>query len=341
MGSIGKFVTDDMLGIVQYPDVKHAQAQYDQAYQSAYGQAQGAQQKADQGFGEAKGYRDQAGGLYNNLSQWGTGDRDAALQMLNRVLGEYGTTAGVSTPLGFTPGASAPTTNRTTPNVPGNAAAALNRSQAPGTPAPAPTPTTPAPATDAYALTDAQQVQANTQVDQINREKQSAIEELRARYAQAGITDPRAMEAGIQQIAERYDALASQRKASFAEDARANREKALGQAIDLFTNLLHAGTSTVAGAAGGLQSVGGQAQNYGEGQSQQAAQLLSALTSGAGNRLQATQQAANAYDADFLKLVGLAVTGGLSGGSPAAGNLLSGATVMPAIQGSVPRRYIA
>lgn len=320
MGSIGKFLTDDLLGVTQYPDVKHASAQYDEAYQRATQQAQNAQNLASGAFGEAKGYRDEAGGMYRDLGQMGMSERDAALSALNRVLGEYGTTAGIATPLSYRPTTSqSPRPDNRTPNdTPSYATQSYPEPDASAPYSPdlqGPVGTnvpktygeysgqTPPPR-DPYALTDPQQTQANQQIDDINREKQSAIDELRARYAQAGITDPRAMEAGMQQVAERYDSLAAGQKAKFAEGARANREQALAGLLDLFTNLSGRGTSTYAGGAAGISGVGGQAQNAGDTQSQQAASLLSQQMSGSGQKLAQTQQAANEYEAGFMALLG-------------------------------------
>jgi hypothetical protein len=299
MGSIGKFLTDDLLGVVQYPDVKHASAQYDQMFKKTQEQADAATNTANQGYGEAKGYRDEAGGIYRNLSSIGMNERDAALNMLNQILGEYGTTAGVATPLSFQPAKTAISPdNRTTPGP----APATNPTYTPGL-SQGPPPAS-APASNPYALTEPQQIQANTQIDEINREKQSVMEEIRARFAQQGITDPRAMQTEMDRIGERYDAIAAQQKAKFAEGARENREQSLAGLVDTFINLMQGGKATTAGSASGLQSVGGQAQNVGDTQSQLAASLLSSLTGGAQNKLMATQQAANQYDSDFSALLG-------------------------------------
>ena len=314
MGSIGKFLTDDVLGITQYPDTKHASAQYDEAYQRATQQAQNAQNLASGAYGEAKGYRDEAGGMYRNLGSLGLSERDAALNMLNKVLGEYGTTAGIATPLSYQPASSSSLRpdNRTTPAA-SSPAVNPNAPYSPDLQGPV-GPNVPKTygeysgetpqRTDPYRLTDPQQIQANQQIDDISREKQSAIDDLRARYAQAGITDPRAMEAGMQQISERYDSLAAGQKAKFAEGARANREAALSSLLDLFTGLSGRGTSTYAGGASGIAGVGGQAQNLGDTQSQQAASLMSQQLGGAGQKLAQTQQAANEYDAGFMALLG-------------------------------------
>ena len=307
MGSIGKAIGDDLLGIIQYPDTKLAQEQYNAIRDKSLGQIDSANKLATGGYGRAQGYGNQSGGMYQNLGNLGMSERDTALNMLNSILGEYGNTAGVSTPLSFNAakGGAAPGA-RTPSSAPGRIPAANALQNAIGQSA------YPAKTANPYALTDAQQVQANQQIDQINKEKESAIGELKALYAQQGITDPRAMEAGIQQLSERYDAMAAGHKANFAEAARSDREKALSGMIDLFTNLMQGGSSKYGASAQGLQSVGSQAQNLGDTQSQQAAQLLSNMTGSAQNNLLAQQQAARQYESDFMSLLGTIASGGMS-----------------------------
>lgn len=302
-----KFLADDLLGLVDYPDTKTANQQFEALRNKTLGQVDNANKLASGGYGEAQGYRNQAGGMYQNLGNLGMSERDTALNMLNSILGEYGTTSGVSTQLGYNAAKGGPVPGARTPSsAPGRIPAANAMQNAIGQSA------SPQGASNPYALTDAQQIQANQQIDQINREKESAIGELKSRYAQQGITDPRAMEAGIQQLSERYDAMAAGHKANFAEAARSNREKALSSLIELFTNLMQGGSSKYAASAQGLQSVGGQAQNLGDTQSQQAAQLLSNMTGSAQNNLQMQQQAARQYDSDFMSMLGMWASGGFN-----------------------------
>lgn len=310
-------VLDSVLSGGATDQLRGAQRRYDEAVKAAQGQIKTAQDTSSAAYGEAKGYRDQAGGMYSNISNWAAGDRDAYQSLLNTILGEYGTTAGISSPLTYTP-AKAPATapnNRTTPRTGGAAAMLNSRTIAPATydprTMPGPAPAAPAKA-DPYGLTLAQETQINQQTDAINRQKQTAIENVKARYAQAGITDPRAMQAAIQDIEEQYGSAASGNRANFAESARENREQSLASLVDFFSSLMQQATGNYAGAAGGLQSVGGQAQNVGDVQSGQATSLLGHQLSGADQNVQQAQQAVNQYDADMAALLGLVLTGGLS-----------------------------
>jgi hypothetical protein len=224
-----------MLGIFDTPD---------------YGQAQSLQKQALDNFQkyntEAEGFRNEAAGGYRNFSKQGNQQYANAMNYFSRLLPQYqnytglnigaygndaasklnyvaGTGGGYDPAKGATYAPSPGTENRTP-------MAGMNRNTAPaaGTGATVPAGRT----TDPYQLTPAQQVQLNGQVDRIARQKQTAIDGLKAQFAANGISDPRVMQSQIQQYEEMYDGMAEQSKAGFAEQARAAGADAVKYLID-------------------------------------------------------------------------------------------------------------
>lgn len=153
---------------------------------------------------------------------------------------------------------------------------------------------------DPYALTSDQQVQLNSQVDAINAQKQSALNDLRASFAQRGISDPRAMAAAEQMLADRFDTQSSQSKAAFGETARANRERAVSTLMDFFNNLMGQGSQNFTTGAQGNLALGNQAQGAGESQQQAALSLLAQLGNlSTGSANDANQMFSNAANASL------------------------------------------
>ena len=139
---------------------------------------------------------------------------------------------------------------------------------------------------DAYGLTEAQQVQLNGQVERLNESRQAQIEQLQSSYAQRGITDPRAMAAGLERINSHYDALAEQQKAGFAEEARKTRQQAEAALLDFVANIRNQGIQQQLAGAGGIANLGESTQAGG----------LNAMGQGMGALNSAGSMASNAYD---------------------------------------------
>lgn len=276
----------------------------------------GANQRMEQYGQEASADRAGARDRFNALGDMGLSDRTNALRSFYDLLPIYTGAAGINTggsglyyqPTSFDAGAGgAPATqpNRTTPGTGGggNAAAVLNSRNRPaaGTTTVDPRvnvgPLAPgstgqngqtgqsgqAGAVNPYALTADQQAQLNGQVDSINRQKMAAMSELDARFAQRGITDPRAMEIARQQLSERYDTMAEQSKAQFGETARANREQAVGNLLNLFNNMQQQGTQNVGQSGQALLGVSNAAQGASDNQMQVVMNALSQLGNLSGN----------------------------------------------------------
>lgn len=139
-----------------------------------------------------------------------------------------------------------------------------------------------------YGLTDAQAVQANAQGDAINKRRDSAVSQLRAQMASRGITDPRALAAAEAHINEQFGGQAEQSRANFAEQARANRQNALGglmsageQAYNTrqneLGNLFNTFLSLMTAGNAGTSNLGGAAQQQANLQQQRQDSSLSGL----------------------------------------------------------------
>ena len=172
-------------------------------------------------------------------------------------------------------------------------------------------------------MTEAQQTQLAGQVDRIRQTESAAIEELKARYAQQGITDPRAIQAGITRIQELAGAHAEQAKAGAAETARSTRERANAALIDLFMSLSGRGLQTQGNSAAGIANIGEGAQGAANQGNSLAANLLSNVQSGASGMAQHYQSTAdqlqqNAQQVgasgvnDLMSLLTFGLTGGFS-----------------------------
>ena len=111
---------------------------------------------------------------------------------------------------------------------------------------------------DPYQLTESQQGQMNGQIDRINGAKQSALENLRASYAQRGISDPRAMQAGMQMIEQQFGGAAEQAKSGFLEQQRAEKQQTIAQMMQFFAQQQGQGQQQ---QLQGIQGGEGQIQN--------------------------------------------------------------------------------
>ena len=120
---------------------------------------------------------------------------------------------------------------------------------------------------DPYQLTEAQQGQMNGQIDRINGAKQTAIENMRASYAQRGISDPRAMQAGMQMIEQQFGGAAEQAKSGFLEQQRAEKQQTIAQMMQFYAQQQGQGQQQqlqgIQGGEGQIQNLMALAQNPG------------------------------------------------------------------------------
>lgn len=287
--------------------------------------------------GEAKGYRDQANvanTIYGNQAKT---DLAGANYSLPDILAQLGVNTGVT---GFgNPRGSASPEAYATP-VYGGRVGSASGAELPGPYGPGgPTDanlgqyyTGKATAPSPYDISQPQQVQLNQQVDQLNSEKQSVIEDLRARYAQQGITDPRAIQAGIQSINERYDAMAAGHKANFAEQARANKEEALKTFVSLLVNQKNTAMGQIGDTVGQNLAIGSNALNQGAGAPfGSAANQIAGQAQQAGQMGQYLQHLGTQQTADFVNFLLKAATGVY--GNPFAKKKIIGSFGLPTING--------
>ena len=80
---------------------------------------------------------------------------------------------------------------------------------------------------DAYGLSQPQQIQLNTQLNQLDQAKQTAIANYKSAFSGRGGGDPGAMAAGMAAIEEQFAAMAEDYKGSFADKANQQRQQGL------------------------------------------------------------------------------------------------------------------
>ena len=125
---------------------------------------------------------------------------------------------------------------------------------------------------DAYGLSQPQQIQLNTQLNQLDQSKQTAMANYRSAFSQRGGGDPGAMAAGMAAIEQQFAAMSEDYKGSFAEKAHQERQQGLqtllsgGQAAqtqqnagnlsiaDLLMSQGNAGAQQIESAAGANQN---------------------------------------------------------------------------------------
>lgn len=167
-----------------------------------------------------------------------------------------------------------------------------------------------------YGLTQAQQTLLNGQVDTINKQKQTAINNLHASLAQKGIDDPRYAASAEANINSLYGSMANQHQANFAEQARQQRQQAAQSLLGYYQGVGNAGTGLQEAGAGGQLNVSGGLGNLANG-----AQGASVQSN---NQAQQLQQQQNAIWNNLLGIGSFALGGGFGGGG---GNNNGGASV--------------
>lgn len=121
---------------------------------------------------------------------------------------------------------------------------------------------------DQYGLSQPQQIQLNTQLQQLDKAQQTAIANYKQSFSQRGGGDPGAMAAGVAAIEEQFAQLHEQTKGAFASNANTERQQGLqtlltgGQGaqsqvnaanlsvVDLLQSLGNSGANQLAGVAG-------------------------------------------------------------------------------------------
>lgn len=164
---------------------------------------------------------------------------------------------------------------------------------------------------DAYGITQGQQIQLNTQLNNLDQAKQNAVAQYQSSFAQRG-GDPSQMAAGIAAINEQFAALSEQTKGSFAQSALQQRQQGLG-------TLLSGGEAAQTQQNAGNLSVADLLMQLGNQGANQIGTAAGANQQNANNQ----QAQSNADMGSVLNLIGLAATGGMSGIGGGGGRALS------------------
>jgi hypothetical protein len=154
---------------------------------------------------------------------------------------------------------------------------------------------------NAYALTQPQQIELNTQWNTLNQAQQQATAAYQASFAERGGSDPQQMAAGVAAIQEQYAALAEQTSGAFAQNALTQRQTGLGDLLQggqAASNAQNAGNLNVADL---LMQLGGAG-----------ASQIGQAASGNQQNAQVQQQQSNSDMNGLLNLIGLGASGGLS-----------------------------
>lgn len=230
--------------------------------------------------GIAQGYRDQGspylkkqGGVYDTLGQYGTTDRNNAMNLLSQLLPQYASTSGVqgvnfpgSAPQGQQPTTGPLSVSKELYNRPydsrlmqgptkadagGNAPSSAGQYQTGLTESQYVAAESQAKeAQNPYGLSQPQQEMLNSRIDAINTQAESAIQEYRAALAQSGMPPNPAGEARIR---EQLGSLVNSERNQAAVNAQQERQKALSNLINL----------ALGEKAQGTDLIGQQAQGYG------------------------------------------------------------------------------
>lgn len=246
---------------------------------------------ANKAYGESSQYRQQAAPGYQALQAYGQGQQG----LYNANLPVYQNA--------FNQAAGLPTTQNATQANPNPSPGYRQPSGGTAPAAPASQPQQ-AQQNNPYQLTQPQQEQLNGQVDTLAKQHQTALANFRARLSAQGITDPRALAAGEQQLGEQFSGLSNQAQAKFAEDARAQREAAAKQMLDYFANAGAQGTQAYAEGTNGIAGLGQQALG--------ASSVAQNGANSAGYFAQQQQQQQNALSSGLSQLIGYALSGGFN-----------------------------
>jgi len=134
-----------------------------------------------------------------------------------------------------------------------------------------------------YSLTPAQQTQLNGHVDEYNKQRDSAIQQMRSHFQQNGITDPRYTANAEALIGSHYNDLVNQHQANFAEQARQTKQNALANLMQYYNTLQQIGTGQQEGAGAGTLNIANQVQGVArdyQGQQNQNDQQFAGMLSG-------------------------------------------------------------
>lgn len=301
--------------------------------------AQKAKNQSAEQYNRQKGYQDSGAGIYGQLGSQGAAQyADYHNNYLN-LLSQFGNLSGLGDPLSHFGGPGQPAYGGTQGAIGGtshpgqwNMAQPTNQAaiDAAGGPSviaqynqgPQPQPTSAS--SDPYALDTYQQQQLNQSQANIARQAKSAVGSFEQQMNAHGITDPRALQVGREQIHEHFAALSADTQTKFYEQAKKDKLAA-------------------------LQSIIGEIQQYGQqgiGQQEAAGSGYLGLAGGAGasyaqNQNVALQQQQSSQDAigGLLNLAGFGAGGGFrqpSAATPTDNSVPPGAVSPGIIAGTVP-----
>lgn len=242
-------------------------------------------------------FGDQAAGVYSGLQQAGAGQAGAYQGNYLQLLNEFGGMAGLGTPI---------TQTRQPPaaNVPGQAptqgtlASTLNgRTATPGQgqdQQQGPNP---------YGLDHNQQQLLNQSIAQIGQSQKAASSAFAQQMQRDGITDPRDLAIGHQQIEEHFTALSETTQAQFYEQVKTDKMKALQEIMSGLQTYGSQGIAEQEAAGSGYLGLAAGAQNAVNSSQQQSLEQ---------------QQLSNNQLGGALSLLSFGLGGGFGGGGGAA-----------------------
>ena len=211
-----------------------------QAAQKANNQAQQQQQLQNQ-------YGQQASNVYSGLQQQGHAQIGAQNQNFLTLLDRYGSIAGLGNPLSF--------------GQQGHPGDSGGRTPTPGTPGQNPQATRTDPSLDPYALDGNQQAQLNQSMGQIANAQKSAAAQFTQQMAASGITDPRALQLGQEQLQEHFATLQADTQTKFYEQVKQDKLTALQQIISQIGQYGQQGVQETEAAGSGFLGLASGAQS--------------------------------------------------------------------------------
>lgn len=114
-----------------------------------------------------------------------------------------------------------------------------------------------------YSLDTNQQQLLNQQIDTIHKQAQTDIGQFQQSMASRGITDPAAMNAGVEQLKEHYNALSTETSTQFYQQVQQQKQKELAALISTYTGLQEGGIAGLT-QAGQIHEQGARADaNFG------------------------------------------------------------------------------
>lgn len=263
-----------------------------QAAQTAQKQSAGQQALANQ-------YGQQGAGIYGGLAQQGANQQGQYQNNYLNLLNQFGQLSGVGSPVN-----AAPVGGTTAQNFAYQNAQQAGQGQG-------------GQAANPYQLDHNQQAMLNQSNAQIANASKSAQAQFVQHMASSGITDPRALQLGQEQLQEHFQALQQETEAKFYEQVKTDKLAALQQIIASMSQYGQQGIGEQEAAGSGFLGLASGAQAF-----------------SAQNQNVALQQQQNSQGAigGLLNLGGFALGGGFGkAGAPAT----QGVGAVPAWQGPI------